>query len=74
MIQPSECQMEPIEAGLLGDLEKTVDAWNTRRLSFSGRVAVANTCFLSKLWHVAAFYDFSKSFFRNVDCLTRKLL
>jgi hypothetical protein len=37
-------------------------------------VNVANTYFLSKLWHVAPFYEFSEKFFKEVDKLTKKLL
>jgi len=74
MIQPTGRVMAPIEQGILQDLRQTVSAWNLRRLSFSGRVTVANTYFLSKLWHVAPFYELSESFFKEVDMLTKKLL
>ncbi|KAG0270896.1 hypothetical protein BGZ96_006128, partial [Linnemannia gamsii] len=66
--------MDPIEETILQELERTVSAWNYRRLSFSGRVTVANTYFLSKLWHVAPFYEFSEAFFKSVDKITKKLL
>ena len=52
----------------------TVGNWRFRRLSFQGRVTVANTYFLSKLWHVAPFYLFSDGFFKTIDDLTKKII
>ena len=50
MIQPTGRQIGPIEQDLLRDLGRMVATWHLRRLSFSGRVTVTSTYFLSKLW------------------------
>lgn len=66
--------MVEIERGIINKLETTIAGWRLRTLTFEGRVTVLNTYFLSKLWYVAAFYTFSKSFFKELDKLTRHVL
>ncbi|WP_293933756.1 reverse transcriptase family protein [Iodobacter sp.] len=67
-------KMAEIERKIIDKLEDTIAGWRTRQLKFEGRVTVLNTYFLSKLWYVAPFYTFSKSFFKTLDKLTRHVL
>jgi exonuclease III len=73
-LQAQGRDMKPIEEAIIRSLKATVANWQFRRLSFQGRVTVANTYLLSKLWHVAPFYLFSDKFFDEVDKLTKKIL
>ncbi|KAF9576873.1 hypothetical protein BGW38_008102, partial [Lunasporangiospora selenospora] len=73
-LQQGGRDMAAIEKEILDGLRRTVATWNKRRLHFTGRVNVANTYMLSKIWHVAPFYDFSSAFFTDLDRITKTLL
>lgn len=66
--------MAEIESNILAGLRGTIGTWHRRRLTKTARVVVANTYFLSKLWHVAPFYDFSAKFFDEIDRLLKLLV
>lgn len=66
--------MAEIETDTLAGLRRTIGTWHRRRLTKTARVVVANTYFLSKLWYVAPFYDFSVKFFDEIDRLLKLLI
>ncbi|KAG0096713.1 hypothetical protein BGZ93_004122 [Podila epicladia] len=66
--------MVQIEQDTLAGLRRTMSTWHRRHLTKAARVVIANTYFLSKLWHVAPFYDFSSKFFDEIDRLVKLLI
>ncbi|KAF8925814.1 hypothetical protein BGZ52_006445, partial [Haplosporangium bisporale] len=63
-----------IETDILAGLRRNIGTWHRSRLSKIGRVVVANTYFLSKLWYAAPLYDFSTKFFDEIDRLLKILI
>ena len=74
IIQSGGRDMTAIETEIIVQLRRSVRMMYTRRLSFTGRITALNTYLLSKIWHVAPFYDFSTTFFDDVDTICKELL
>lgn len=74
VIQPGGRNIAVIENDILLHLRRSAQMMFTRRLSFTGKITVLNTYLLSKIWHVAPFYDFSSSFYEQIDKICKRLL
>jgi hypothetical protein len=57
------------ETKILDGIRDSVTRYEKRNLNLYTRSTIINTVFLAKLWYVAAVFDFSKAFVKEVDSI-----
>ncbi|KAJ2261830.1 hypothetical protein GGI01_001992, partial [Coemansia sp. RSA 376] len=55
-----------MEGVLVSKIQSTITGWRQRKLSLYGRVLLANSVLLAKLWYAARITPFSEAFYKLV--------